>query len=360
MKIGLVRRGFSGTGGAERYLQRFAEAATLAGHECVLFAPEEWRTEWNFGELCVLKGKGPKGFSDALERLDPRARCDVLFSLERVAKFDCYRAGDGVHRAWLERRARYEPAWKPWIRKWNENHREILALESQMFAKDGAGTVIANSNLVRDEIIQFFDFPSDRIKVVYNGIPKLRIASGMRESIRRQLNLSDDDYVVLFVGSGWERKGLRFAIRGVLEAHASKPVLLIAGEGNASGFPTSERIKFMGAINDLTPYYAASDIFLLPTLYDPFSNACLEALAAGLPVITTQSNGFSEIIAPGVEGEILSEPADITGIAKAIEKWSDPERLLKIKPRLEVLGTQFDITSNLAATISILETCENH
>jgi UDP-glucose:(heptosyl)LPS alpha-1,3-glucosyltransferase len=70
---------------------------------------------------------------------------------------------------------------------------------------------------------------------------------------------------------------------------------------------------------------ASADLFLLPTIYDPFSNASLEAMAAGLPVITTEANGFAEIMRPGMDGEVLENPADIAGIAAAIEKWSTRE-----------------------------------
>src|SRR5438093_13519022 len=104
MKIALVRRGYSASGGAEAFLKRFAQALVEKGHECVLFASPEWpRAEWPHGKLCVVDGKSPRAFADALAAMKPRKRCDFLFSLERIWNCDCYRAGDGVHRAVLER-----------------------------------------------------------------------------------------------------------------------------------------------------------------------------------------------------------------------------------------------------------------
>src|ERR1700733_8518047 len=153
MKIGLVRRGYSRTGGAEAYLRRFADAAAEAGHGIVLFS-ERWpREEWPF-ELVPVASHSPKTFADAMTRLRPRDACDFVFSLERILTCDAYRAGDGVHAAWLERRAHFEPRWKSWFRRFSGKHREILAVEKELFGPRGARAVIANSSMVRDEIVQ--------------------------------------------------------------------------------------------------------------------------------------------------------------------------------------------------------------
>src|SRR5262245_47844613 len=133
MKIGLVRRGYSRTGGAEAYLVRFAAAAAAAGHQVVLFAAEWPRAEWKL-ESIKVPGLSPRQFSQALAALKPRQRCDTLFSLERISACDCYRAGDGVHAAWLDRRARFEPPWKPWLRRFSPKHRQVLALEKELFS----------------------------------------------------------------------------------------------------------------------------------------------------------------------------------------------------------------------------------
>jgi UDP-glucose:(heptosyl)LPS alpha-1,3-glucosyltransferase len=99
---------------------------------------------------------------------------------------------------------------------------------------------------------------------------------------------------------------------------------------------------------------AAADAFILPTIYEPFSNACLEALAAGLPVITTVHNGFSEIIESGIEGEIVKGADDISALATAIRSWEDPERRALIRPRLMELGAQFSIEENVKKTLSLI------
>jgi UDP-glucose:(heptosyl)LPS alpha-1,3-glucosyltransferase len=100
--------------------------------------------------------------------------------------------------------------------------------------------------------------------------------------------------------------------------------------------------------------YTAADIFLLPTIYDPFSNACLEALAAGRPVITTRGNGFSEIIESGRHGTVIDDPRNIDAISEALGFWSDPARRAQARLDNLALAAQFDISANVARTLQIL------
>jgi UDP-glucose:(heptosyl)LPS alpha-1,3-glucosyltransferase len=99
----------------------------------------------------------------------------------------------------------------------------------------------------------------------------------------------------------------------------------------------------------------AADIFVLPTLYDPFSNACLEALAAGVPVITTVNNGFSEIIESGVHGEILKDPEDVAALADAINRWTTLSQKPDIRNACAEKGHEYTIERNVAGTLKVLE-----
>jgi len=354
MKIGLVRRGYSRTGGAEAYLRRFAETAAEAGHGIVLFS-EKWpAAEWPF-EYAQVDSHSPGTFAAAMDAMRARDRCDFLFSLERISTCDCYRAGDGVHAAWLERRARFEPAWKAWFRHFSRKHREFLALEKELFGPRGARAVIANSAMVRDEIVKYFHYPADRIHVIHNGVPPPKVAPEDRTARRTSLGLKSDDCAFLFAGSGWERKGLRFAVEAINEAKLDQAKLLIAGRGNPRSLPRCAPARFLGPVKDMPTLLAAADVFILPTIYDPFSNACLEALAAGLPVITTAQNGFSEIIESGVEGEIIAEPNDIPALARAIQDWSDPARRATAKPRLATLSARYTIAENVRQTLAAIQ-----
>ena len=113
MTICFARRGYSASGGAEAYLKRLAQGIVDLGHEARLFSTSDWpKAEWPFGEITQLSARSTIGFANELEKLRPEASCAVLMSLERVLHCDVYRAGDGVHQAWLERRKKFETPWQ--------------------------------------------------------------------------------------------------------------------------------------------------------------------------------------------------------------------------------------------------------
>jgi UDP-glucose:(heptosyl)LPS alpha-1,3-glucosyltransferase len=355
MKIGLVRRGFSRTGGAESYLKRLGRALSDAGHQLTLFATEEWpAAEWPYGQLVRFKGSSPVGFAKAVASAGHKV--EILFSLERILECDCYRAGDGVHRVWLEKREAFEPKWRKSLRFINGKHAELVELEEGLLGQKKATRVIANSEMVKRQIISEFGYPESLISVIYNGIADTQFKKkpGSRWDHRYDWGLTDQDIGILFAGSGWERKGLQFAIDAVLKLNNRHLKLLVAGEGKKPPF-TPKSIRFLGPVEDMNSLSVAADIFVLPTLYDPFSNACLEALATGAPVITTVNNGFSEIIESGVHGEILKDPQDIAALADAINRWSPLAQKQEIRAACAERGHEYTIERNVAETLKVLE-----
>ena len=364
LNIALVRRGYSPSGGAEAYLKRLAHGMAEAGHEVQLIATDEWPDEqWPFGSVRHLRAKTIIGFADELEQIRPQLRCDVLFSLERVWSCDAFRAGDGVHRAWLARRRRFEIPLKQFVRAVSRKHQDLLQLEKSLFEKRNARQVIVASQMVADEIVDLYGYPTDKIDLVRNGIPfaKFQLHPDLRERSRSELKLKPDHIALLFAGSGWERKGLLFAIEAMSLCKNRKLRLLVAGRGNARPYRTTrllfwreDPVRFVGEVADLRPVYSAADIFILPTIYDPFSNACLEALACGLPVITTRSNGFSEIIENGINGSIIDNPADLTGLRDAIHFWSDSSRRDTAHAANIARAAHFDISKNVEQTLDVL------
>jgi len=345
MKIGLVRRGFSGTGGAEAYLLRLAHGLVKAGQEPVLITSAEWPADrWPGGRIVRLPGQTPSQFAKAFAQ--GSFGVDLTFSLERVPGCDVYRAGDGVHAAWLQRRSEFEPAWKRWFHRYNPKHFALMHLERQLF--QSAHAVIANSHMVAGEIRHWHDYPSSQIHIVPNGIgPALPRQD--RGAARQKLGLPPDAFCALFVGTGWERKGLRFAIDAVKRL-GHDALLVVAGRG-PQGRYASPRARFMGPISDLSALFSAADVFILPTIYDPFSNACLEALAAGLPVVTTSANGFSEIMTPGIHGHTV-EPGDVSGLSAALEFWRDPRDNTDAVCRQ--LAAHYTIERNVNETLTVL------
>lgn len=362
LTIGFVRRGFSSGGGAESYLTRLASGVVERGHRVRLYSSADWPTdEWRFGEITRVEGRSATAFANKIEKVEARAarrasamtsRCDVLMSLERIWRCDVYRAGDGVHQAWLKRRA--GGLFQRISRLLNRKHAATLALEKSLFAEGGAGRVIANSRMVQEEIVHFYGYPKERIDLVYNGVPVAAFQSGeeTRAKMREMLGLKNEDCAVLFAGTGWERKGLRFAIKAI-EASGSEMRLLVAGRGDKQKYQ-SARVRFLDVVEQMPALYGAVDIFLLPTIYDPFSNACLEALAAGLPVVTTRANGFAEIIKSGVHGTVLEDPHDTKAMRDALQFWSDSAQRDRARVGNAALAGRFDISANVDRTLEIL------
>jgi UDP-glucose:(heptosyl)LPS alpha-1,3-glucosyltransferase len=346
LDIGLVRRGYSATGGAEAYLLRLASGMRSRGCKVTLYTTIDWPADrWAFGDLVRLNATQPLEFARAFQRA--RKSGQVVLSLDRVPGCEVFRAGDGVHAAWLKRRSQFESAWKRRLRIFNLKHAALLALERQVFAS--VQLVIANSKLVAEEIMRFHNFPESRIRVVPNGIGGA-IPRISRQEARRRFEIPEQAFCVLFVGTGWERKGLRFAIEAV-ELLGDGTLLLVAGRGN-SGLYRSRQAKFLGVVNDLPGLYTAADVFTLPTIYDPFSNACLEATAAGLPVVTTTANGFSEILTPGVHGSVVA-PGDVSALAAALEMWKTRDAATTASD-CRSLATGYSIDRNVQATIDVL------
>ena len=364
LRLAFVRRGYSPTGGAETYLKRLARGVIEAGHEVQLIATNEWpEDQWPLGPITRLRAESVIGFADELEQIRSRLDCDGLLSLERVWSCDVYRAGDGVHRSWLARRRKFELPLKQFARALNRKHRDLLHLEESLLASRKAGRVIVASQMVKNEIVDLYGYPADRIDIVHNGVPldKFRFDSELREKSREDLKLKPDQILLLFAGSGWERKGLLFAIQSIALCKNRKMRLLVAGRGNAALYKTKrlrfwreEPVQFLGEVADISRVYAAADIFILPTIYDPFSNACLEALACGLPVITTRSNGFSEIIEDTIHGSIVDHAGDLIGLRDAIRFWTDPSRRAATRLVNIERASQFDISKNVEQTLGVL------
>jgi len=356
LTIGFVRRGYSPSGGAESYLKRLALGVVGLGHEAHLFTTNDWPpNEWPFGQITQINVGSTIAFADEVEKRRVQVACDVLMSLERIWRCDVFRAGDGVHQVWLNRRKKFEAPWKRFIQRFNRKHSELLRLEKSLLDDRGAERVIANSQMVKSEIVDLYNYRRDKIDVVRNGVPLdlFRFDPVRREKSRSELRVESDDVLALFAGSGWERKGLRYAIEAIETCPNPKLRLLVAGRGDPAHY-RSTRARFLGEVADLRPMYAAADIFILPTIYDPFSNACLEALACGLPVITTRANGFCEIMEDRIHGSIVDLPDDLADLRNALEAWSDLTRRAAARPSILKRAAQFDISRNIEQTVVIL------
>ena len=367
MKIALIRRQFAAIGGAELYLQRLLGALAAAGHELHLFA-EAWDGPLSGVTFHAVAGGGSRAtrdtrFADTVRALLTAERFDCVFSFERTIWQDVFRAGDGVHRVWLERRRRFVPWWKKPFVGLGAFHRNIMALEALTLDPANTRRVIVNSEMVRGEILRHFPFPPERIHLVRNGVDVERFRSGRREETRARFGMGSEDFLLLFVGSGWERKGLSFLLRFMADLNQDRRVakrerssaapgrvkLLVVGKGKTPDFVPAN-VVFAGPMGDVENAFAAADLFTFLPIYEPSSNVVAEALAAGLPVVTSAQNGASELIREGVNGGVIADPADSAAVHAAIRPWWESPR-----PRPVPTDADLSLDRNVNETLAVLE-----
>ncbi|MGA2855110.1 MAG: glycosyltransferase family 4 protein [Verrucomicrobiota bacterium] len=360
MKLALIRRQFSATGGAELYLQRLLRALAEQNHELHLFS-ESWEPLPEGVALHPVKISATRAtrglrFAEAVQSALANEKFDCVFSLERTLKQDVYRAGDGVHRVWLERRRQFAPWWKKPFVGTGAFHRNMRALEARTFDPHNTCRVIVNSEMVKREILEHFPFPAERIHLVRNGVDVARFQNGRRAETRARFGVKDDEFLWLFAGSGWERKGLKFvlqaferlSVRHCRHCPPPKIKLLVAGKGRKPP-GVANGVIFSEQAGDLEHYYAAADLFVFPPIYEPSANVVFEALAAGLPVVTSASNGAAEIILENVTGSVVEEFWRPEILAEAVKKWMERPR------RVTVNAAEFSLERNVSETLAVLE-----
>lgn len=369
MRIGLIRMRYTPYGGAETFLRRFIAELLKRGHTIEVFS-----SEWEGGggtNVHRVKTFGPSFLRPLVFALRAgkevdRVRPDVVLSLERTFCQDIYRAGDGCHREWLRRRGATVSWFKRLLIALSPLHAVLLYMEKRLFQSGRLKKVVANSMMVRDDIKRHYGLPDEKIYVIYNGIEAPSFADASMEErrrVRRDLGLQDGSTLLLFVGSGFERKGLMYLIRAVALLKEKGDVrLVVAGKGNASRYQKEARrlgvegqVMFKGPVKDVLSYYKAGDIFVLPSIYEPFSNACLEAMAAGLPVVTSRANGASEVIADGVNGAVIEDPTDSFEIAQRITPFLDVAARVKAGRLARAEALKYPIEKNVDEFLKLLD-----
>jgi UDP-glucose:(heptosyl)LPS alpha-1,3-glucosyltransferase len=253
---------------------------------------------------------------------------DVVHSFARTRHQRVYRVRGGCYGHQLER----VYGQRRLHRRLRPRHRAILATERAVF-RDPDQIIHCDSHGAAQVIAERHGLPAHRLWVIYDGVdaaqfhPRNREAS--REPVRRTLGVAGP--TALFVGNDWAQKGLDRAIEAL--AHGPREAeLLVAGTGNerpyrarAERLGVEQRIRFLGWRNDIAELHGAADLFVLPARYDPFSHACLEAMASGLPVATTRANGVAELIQQGENGLVFDDD-----FGSAFHLLDEPRRLARM------------------------------
>jgi UDP-glucose:(heptosyl)LPS alpha-1,3-glucosyltransferase len=332
MRIAIVRQRYNPYGGAERFVARALDALAAQGAQLTIVA-RDWRgashTMLKVDPFHVGRRWRDASFARAVCARLAGERFDLVQSHERIECCDIYRAGDGVHRQWLENRARALGPFARVATQWSPYHRYVLAAEARLFASPRLRAVICNSRMVRDEIRKHFHVAGEKLHVVYSGVDLEAFSPGLRTShraaMRRDLDIDEDTIVFLHVGSGYARKGVGQVLAALAAGPNRNARLLVVGQDKAEAslkrqaerLGIADRVRFAGGQADVKPWYGAADCFVLATLYDPFPNAALEALASGLPIVVSRQCGAAELVEEGVNGYVR-DALDIRGFAEAM------------------------------------------
>lgn len=327
MKIALAHKRLDLAGGTERDFYLTAQGLRDLGHEVHLFC-SEFGVAPPEGTLahrvpCLTLGRTARMLSFAL--LGPKAilshKCRVAVSFGRMVSQDILRCGGGSHRVFLQKMTQGEG---PLRRLWHRislYHRSLLALEAIQFRPQGCKKILAVSQEVKREIMAVYGVPEKRIAVIYNGVDQERFHPrnryGARNRIRRQWGISLEAPLAVFVGSGFQRKGLDRLLAAWGSPGLEGIYLLVVGEDAQRNRYRSwaekqakGRIIFAGRQEAIENYYGAADLLVLPAFQEAFGNVVLEALASGLPVVTTRAVGAAEVLTGELQQGILTSPDD--------------------------------------------------
>lgn len=242
-------------------------------------------------------------------------------------------------------------------------YRLIMLLERRIYTRPNAH-LAAVSQLVARHITEFFG-RSD-VCVIPNAVDAAQFSPGIRlqrrASAREQLGLSADIFALLLVGNDWGKKGLGTLLRSMADCLELPFRLLVTGTDDRKSFlplinrlGLQERVQFSGSSGDVMQFYAAADVYAGPSLEDSFALPPLEAMACGLPVITSVNNGGSQIITEGADGFVLSDPSDSATLTQVLRRlYERPELRRRIGENAACTAQQYNWDRNARETWDFL------
>jgi UDP-glucose:(heptosyl)LPS alpha-1,3-glucosyltransferase len=377
MKIALGIRDFSPSrGGAERYLVDLMRFLVQEGHEVHVFAHRFDEGIEGLYLHTVTPFPFPKGlrilsFALKCNQQMKRDKFDVIMGVGNTWQADLLQPHGGVHWKWFWRSLR---AYKsPWL--WGAKFLgKILSLKQWVEGivedapyRKGVKKIVAISEMVKRDIVDCYGIPEEKIEVIYNGVDTEHFHprnKEYREKIRSRYGLSPQDVVLIFVSHNFRLKGLRYLIQALplIRKKNGNVKLLVVGRDNngpywhlAKKMGCGEDVFFAGGVRDLERYYPSADILVHPTFYDACSLVVLEALASGIPVITTKYNGAGGIISDGQEGFVLEDPTEVETLTEKILYLSDPIRLQKVSIAARALAEKYPQKKSYQAMLDALK-----
>jgi len=372
LRIALVMRDYdSGKGGAERYFVNLSRVLAKMGHEVHILAAVFSEAEAPgifFHPVPMMKKPSSLrilGFFLESRKMirEMREELDIVQSLTMVYPCDVFRLGGEVHREWMKVRCP-SPTERFLKHLFNPVHILNHYFEKKIMKRKNTGWVITISALEKRILRKYYDYPEDRITVVYNGVDHGQFHPGVKKhrfTVRHELGLTDSEVIALFAANNFQRKGLDAVISALARlAPDERPKVLVIGRGKTAPYirqaqhaGVDQFLFFGGPVQTPERYYGAADFFVLPSRYDSFANVHLEALACGLPVITTKMAGGSEVVQEGKTGFIIERTDEISALAHALRQMIDPVLRDVMSRRAPETAAEYTLERNARETIGV-------
>lgn len=334
MRLALIARRFDPAGGGtERDLMVTARLLARAGFEVRVYADEVRARASGFEVRSV---GGPRlGRTAALVRfalvapaLARRDGADLVLSFGRVIGADVMRSGGGAHRAYLRAARLWRGTAGAAAMQLSPYHRAQALIERLGFRSRRLRRAIAVSGFVRDQLIREFGLGASQVVTIYNGVDLETFYPDADAGARHRAlegGAGGDAPLVAFVGNGFGRKGLEVLLRAIARLGGG-PLLVVAGTDRASvryqelarALSLERRVRFLGAHRDVPSLFRAADAFALPSFFEPFGNVVMEAMASGLPALTSSRSGVAEVVPALMRRFVVEDPSSPDEVAERL------------------------------------------
>lgn len=333
--IAILKSRLGRQGGLEKYTWEIAKAFCQTGSQVTLLTTGSVEAPFSSSNLQVVSFPLKHCFSYAAVRKFDQAcqhylsshPTSITFSLDRNSEQTHLRAGNGVHAAYLRHRREQEGFFKSLSFRFNPLHRNLLAIEKASFESLKLRTLFTNSHMVKNEVLEFYQVDPKKISVVHNGVEWTLMQSAFdawqqqRQEVLEEFHLDPQAYQLLFIGHNYRRKGLETLLKGMSLLKGAPIQLCVIGKDRqqhrfeklAHDLKLDSAVRFLGHRSNTFRFYQMADALAIPSFYDPFANVTVEALAMGLFVISSRTNGGSEVVKPfsGTTIEELTDPASV-------------------------------------------------
>ena len=360
MRIALVAEHLDpALGGLEQWTWQFAHALRAAGHEAeiVAFGAASCVAEAGFRVHIVELGKSFAASADALGRAAGAGGFDVVHDMG-VGNFGTlFHPHGGCGLAAREMNRLRIPAWRR-MTLWKERrYREQDEMERRRM--DSGMPVVCVSKMVRRHFQENYGTSGDRLPVIYNGVDLARWSPTRcaveRARWRERLGIGKK-FLLLMVAHNLRLKNAETAIDVAHQLPEARLVIAGSRKPERAMLHAKKRgvdVKFLGPVEDTLPLYAAADACIHPTWYDPCSLVTLEALACGLPLITTTSNGVSELMQHGREGFVFENPQDVRGMVGSVRTMIEPAQHAGMRVAARTCAEAHSLEAQTAAFLAL-------